>query len=101
MKVTHISLWATHDDAVPRIKLNKGIITDKGGYTRLAVSDDRANRHDLPVDIVGWQVFVSRLTDDGDFDHVYEGTVARVERVGGMAGLRRVFYCVPGGLDGD
>ena len=99
MKVTHISLWPSNDSA-PRIRLHKGILTDKGEYTRLAISDGLARNRGLPADVTGWCVFVSRL-DDGEIVHVYEGRVTRVEKVAGMVGKRRVFRCQPGGVVAD
>ena len=96
MKVTHISLWPPEDDA-ERVKLSQGVVNDKRGYVRLEVSDGMARSRGLDHDVCGWRVFVSRLAD-GEFEHVYEGTVTSVDRVSGMAGMRRVFRCEPGGV---
>ena len=97
MKVSHVSFWPPDDPSAPTVTLPKGIVVDNGAYTKLSVSDGLARSRDLPSDVGGWRVFVSRTIDDG-IEHVYDGTVARTERATGMAGRRRVFRCVPGGL---
>ncbi|WP_290814400.1 hypothetical protein [Halovivax sp.] len=99
MKVTHVSLWPPDDRRAERVKLRDGIITDEGRFARLTVSDGRARTRGVPADVNGWRVFVSRL-EDGAYEHVYEGTVTEVERVSGMAGMRRLFRCEPGGVGG-
>ena len=97
MKVSHVSFWPPDDPSAPTVTLSNGILVDNGAYTKLSVSDGLARSRELPTAVTGWRVFVSRH-EDGELEHVYDGTIARADGATGMAGRRRVFRCVPGGL---
>lgn len=101
MKVTHLSLWNPARTSSPRIKLRRGIVSVADEYTRISLPEGYARMQGLPKTVVGWRVFASRRTDDGEFHHVYEGTITVDKRVSDVAGRRRVFHCDPAKLRED
>lgn len=101
MRVDAISLWSVDGDDA---RLEGGLISDRSGRTRIDVSKSHAETRDLPSDVTGWFVYVSKhatVKPDGRPPEealvpVYEGNVVDHDPEGRTG--RTYLTCEPAGF---